>query len=278
MFFSKDIRFGRLKRFENYLDLFARAGPEHLAVGEASTLYLFSRVAVPEIERTFPGSRYIVMVRNPFEMVLSLYYHYRRIFIEDAPDFDTAWRLMPERRQGRQIPKECPDPVMLDYEAWGRLGTQLKRLFDTVPRERVLVLVLDDVRENPRREYLRVLKFLGVPDDGRQDFPVYNAARWWRVPAITRLIRMGSEAVVRIKLAFGMTPGKGFRIFDKIKDLNDRFNAVPQMKTLPSSEIRDEMFRAFREEIQLMESLLGRTFSEWFRAFGIRSLPPTHSS
>jgi hypothetical protein len=39
------------------------------------------------------------------------------------------------------------------------LGTQLERLLSIVPRDRVLVIVLDDIASNPRNEYLRVLDF-----------------------------------------------------------------------------------------------------------------------
>lgn len=267
MFFSKDINYGSIRQFDHYLNLFADAGPEHIAVGEASTHYLFSNVAIPTIEQVFPEARYIAMVRNPIEMVISLFLQYKRTFIEDAPDFDTAWKLMPERREGKCVPKGCSDPIMLDYEAWGRLGSQVKRLLELVPRERVLILVLDDVRENPRREYLRVLEFLGVPDDGRVDFPVYNPARQWRIPAIARLIRRGSQTAIRVKLALGMTPGKGWGIFDRLQGLNDRLNAVAVQKAYPSVEIQRSMMSVFEEEIRLLESLLGRSFDRWFRVF-----------
>jgi hypothetical protein len=56
-FFSTDVGNQLVKNPEVYARLFDGAGPEHLAVGEASTSYLISKVAVPTIEAQIPGSR-----------------------------------------------------------------------------------------------------------------------------------------------------------------------------------------------------------------------------
>jgi hypothetical protein len=51
----------------------------------------------------------------------------------------------------------------------------------------VLAIVLDDISADPRGEYLRVLRFLGLKDDGRLDFPIYNKAKKIRWPNLTRV-------------------------------------------------------------------------------------------
>src|SRR5690606_27521705 len=100
------------------------------------------------------------------QMVLSL--------TEDVTDFETAWRLSAERRQGRRLPEQCDEPAMLDYVAAASFGEQVARLLAQVERQRVLFLNFDDFIANTPAEYRRVLDFLGVDDDGRTHFPKVN--------------------------------------------------------------------------------------------------------
>jgi len=63
------------------------------------------------------------------------------------------------------------------FTATCKLGAQLERLLSTVPAGRVLAIVVDDIVADPRGEYLGVLGFLGLKDDGRLDFAIYNKAK-----------------------------------------------------------------------------------------------------
>jgi hypothetical protein len=56
-------------------------------------------------------------------------------------------------------------------------GAQLERPISDVSKDLLLVVVLDDLANKPRREYLRVLQFLGVQDDRRSEFPFHIKAR-----------------------------------------------------------------------------------------------------
>ena len=55
----------------------------------------------------------------------------------------------------------------LEYGPACSLGEQLGRVYAYVPKERVLTILLDDVKLDPRAEYLRILQFLNAEDDGR---------------------------------------------------------------------------------------------------------------
>jgi len=107
----------RLKlNLQTYLSLFAEADPAlHQAVGEGSTGYLFSKVAVSEILKFNPNSKFIVMLRNPVDLVQSWHSEMYYEGVEDVVDFEKAWKLEQERRQGRNIPKSCWEPKKLFY-------------------------------------------------------------------------------------------------------------------------------------------------------------------
>lgn len=259
LFFSQDIgncwRYGKAA----YERLFNKVESIHTAIGEASTTYLFSKIAIPIIEQELSGARYIVMVRNPVDMAYSLHEQQLRSFNENIEDFRQAWKLAPERRAGRHVPPGCKDPIWLDYPSWCRLGEQLERLYSIVPEERVLVLVLDDMKENPRREYLKVLEFLGVPDDGRQAFPVYNPAREWRSRRVGRLVRALARGVAWSKHVKGLLPKRSLGIVNRLQAWNARQRPRPPLPP----DLRAELEAYFAEDVRKLERLLGREFPQW---------------
>ena len=102
-------------------------------------------------------------------MVPSL--HQRLFYNGDETErqFDRAWSLVPERREGRAIPRSCIDPRFLDYWEAGQLGKHLERFIATVGADRCHVSIFDDFKRDPGREYRRALEFLELPDDGRSE-------------------------------------------------------------------------------------------------------------
>lgn len=255
-FFNTDLKYINTPSRHEYERLFRGATDEHKAVGEASVFYLFSKVAVPRIEQELPGARYIVMVRNPVDMAYSL--HHQQLFSgnEHIEDFAEAWHLSEERAKGRFVTQWCREPKLLDYRSVCRLGEQLQRVYSLVPRERVLVLNLEDVRKDPRKEYREVLQFLNVPDDGRQGFPVHNPAKVRRWPWLRRVVK----ALIHLKLWIGMP-----RILCMSQLINavDKINSRIQPRPPMSLELRRELIEYFQEDVKLLEHLLDRDFSEW---------------
>lgn len=239
-FFSTDLANRNITSEAAYRRLFRGAGPECLALGEASTWYLFSEEAVPAIERMCPVARYIVMTRDPVEMAHSLYHHNRRVLHEDQPSFGEAWALQEERSAGRRIPSECAEPAFLQYQAACSLGSLLQRLYDYVPKERVLHIPLENIRLRPGLEYRRALSFLGVEDDGRTEFHPVNEARGYRSGLVQRLIHAGANT----RQALGVNRGFGLA----------RLNEKPKPKELLSASFRAELEIAFAaERLKLVE-------------------------
>ena len=253
----------RITNVKEYEKLFSDASSEHIAIGEASTHYLYSKEAVPNILKYQPDAKFIVCIRNPIEMAPSL--HAERVFtgFETIKDFEKAWKLQAQRKLGKFIPKTAKkDPERLQYGPYCRLGEQLERLYKIVPTERILVLVLDDMAADPRSEYLKVLSFLGVPDDGRMDFPVYNQRKAVRSVFLASLIRMMSNISSDIKHFLGFE-----REFGIVSWMRNRINKKVAGKQSLSPEMKRELYRYFKDDIHLLEKLLGRDFSSWLSKY-----------
>ncbi|HEX8318909.1 sulfotransferase [Longimicrobium sp.] len=246
--FSTDLH-RQVRTPAQYEALFAGAGEGHAAVGEATTWYLYSRTAVGEIERYSPGARYVVCLRNPVQMALSLYQHLVFTGREDAPDFQTAWSRQEARARGEGIPRSCEEPAFLQYGSVCALGEQLQRLYARVGRDRVLPILLDDMRDDPAREYRRVLAFLGAPDDGRSEFPVRNRAKHPRSLRVARVMRWGAAVRDRMGLPRGLGLG--------------RLNVKSEGRVASDPATVHMLGRFFAAEVDLLRALLGRPLPEW---------------
>ncbi len=175
-FWSSDLDAGwGLRTREAYDAMWAEARPSALR-GEASPVYLQSQVAVRDLLAARPDVRLVAMIRNPLEMVASRHAN-MLVDRDETVDLETAWRLQERRLRGEALPPRCPFPEVFQYRAYAAIGDHLERFFELVPAGQRVVVVLDDLRLDPRREYLRVLALLGLADDGRTEFrPVREAS------------------------------------------------------------------------------------------------------
>lgn len=156
---------------------------------DASTHYLVSAVAIENIMRAIPDARFVVCLRDQSEIASAWHMQMLNAGYETETDFREAWALLETRRHGNAIPKRCPEPILLDYEAVASVGLQLQRLFDQVPRERVHIVHMNDLKQDSHAVYLDLLRFLELPDDGATVFEKRNAAHVNRSATLSHLIR-----------------------------------------------------------------------------------------
>jgi hypothetical protein len=245
------------KRFINSLSgyerLFEGVTERHRAVGEASVWYLYSAAAVSNILAYNPDARFIVLLRNPIEMAPSL--HEELVFTgrEDVADFAGAWNLQEARRQGAHLPPMVWEPKYLQYGDLCSLGAQVERLFGLVPRERVKIILLEDLIGDPGGVYRSVLRFLGVDDDHRQDFSALNQAKSRRWPGLLTV----AWAVTTVKRAFGIEGGLG--LWKRL----DAVNRVERPRQPISADTRQILQDYFRRDIERLQALIGRDLGHW---------------
>ncbi len=256
-FYFNDDTFHRrtITSLAEYETLFADANERHLAVGEASTGYLFSHTAVPNILDYAPDAKFVVSLRNPVTMAPSL--HEQRVYegAEPITDFWEAWQAQFPRRAPESVPKGFFDPQVYEYGTYCKLGEQLERLYSLVPRERVLVLFTDDMKKDSGAAYRAVLAHVGVPDDGRSAFPTLNSSKerkWlW--------VRQAALQLRSIKHSLGIKRNIG--ILAGVEKWNKRER--------PRSKLPEEVVTALRDyfadDIARLSAVTGRDLSGWLR-------------
>jgi hypothetical protein len=263
--FNKDHGYDGVRALEEYEALFSGADDSHTAVGEASATYLYSEVALVEILQYSPTAKFIAMLRDPVEMAPALHGQLLLSGDENIDDFEEAWRAQTDRRLGSRIPKWCVEPRFLLYGDACSLGRQMERVYSVVPRERVLVLFLDDLRKDPREVYDRVLTFLSVRNDGRNRFEAYNLAKKLRSKRLLRYLR----ALGKVKQALRLR--KGFGVLSAL----GRLNAHMQPRTQLTQAMKQELVNYFRSDVTKLARLTDRDLSHWLR---VEQLPSKATS
>lgn len=239
---------------QEYESLFLQADDRHCAVGEASTNYLYSRVAVPAILKYDSGAKFVVCLRNPVQACQAL--HLERLYqgMEDVRDFEQAWNLQEARARGEYIPFNLrADPERLQYGKYCLFGAQMQRLYGVVPKNQVQVVLLDDIRDNPSQAYASVLHFLGAPEGFEPDFEIHNKAKRTRSIRLAVLIR----AVGQLKKRYLKDVRLG--MLQRVKSWN-----TGQPTNARRRDDTARMLRAyFKEDVVLLSSLIKRDLSGW---------------
>ena len=254
-FFCTDIAAHRAARaWPEYCRLFDGAAGA-CAVGEASTSYIRSRVAVPEILERLPHARFVVCLRNPVEMIASVHAQMLRGVREDIPDLGTALALEPARRRGEALPPGTEAPMDLIYTETCALGSQLARLYDHVERTRVNLIFMDDLRAEPRQVWVDLQAFLGVPEDGRRVFAAENTRAMPRSARVSRMVRALQRTKNRV------LPGRSLGIGAGLGRALER--QPTSAETAMSATLRADLTERFAPEVEQLERLTGRDLSAW---------------
>jgi hypothetical protein len=251
------------KSYDDYLDLFRDAAPEHKVVGEGSTAYIWSAEAIPRIQARFPESRIIVMIRNPVQMAYSLHGEMLAELNEDVEDFATAWRLQEARRRGESLPRYCYVPAALQYGNICRVATHMRRLLQIVDRERVHVVLFDDFSADTRQAYHGALEFLGLRRH-RVEFRRVNESQRIRWPWLARAIALPTVLPKRLRfIERGLRAASHAVGLRSLRERTVKKLCRPAPRRPLPEQTRLMLIDEFRDEISELSDLIGRRLDHW---------------
>jgi hypothetical protein len=271
--FGSDLRFGPQfyrRDHEAYMTEFATRNGERRA-GEASVWYLFSTQAAAEIHAFNPEARIIIMLREPAEMLHSLYHQFRFDGNEHLRTFEEALAAEDERRAGRRLTRQTYLAQGLVYRETARYTEQVRRYFDVFGRERVHVIIYDDLAADVRAVYCRALEFLGVDSTRIEtDFQVINGNKSVKHSALRGLL---NDPLVRsTAIAIGRRLPRP--IFAALHDVERRLwklNSRSEKRVPLQPEVRAQLQREFAPEVERLSELLGRDLTHWNSSQPVRS-------
>lgn len=254
-FFCTDLKAkGGVSTLAEYESLFASVSGQTVS-GDASALYLYSRVAIQRLMEHNPRAKVITMLRNPADAAHSLHAARWGHGHENVEDFEEAWRLQSERLAGSYLPPHWPEPMTLQYGSMYLYAEQVRRVIDQVPEPQRLFLVFEEFFADPPAQYRRVLEFLDLPAGKPIAFPVVNGSvgpRSRRLDLFLRRPRPWLSALYRPVRP--MFRAMGFSPVGTARSLNR--TTRPKMPLRP--EFRAELAQFFADDVAELEQLLGR--------------------
>jgi hypothetical protein len=142
-----------IKDKKEYLRLFEKARG-YIAIGEASTSYLWDPDSPKLIHQTVPHARIIMILRDPIERAYSNYLMYQKYGGIKSSFYD---ELMRDYKSQEKLYGKSQLYVEL-----GMYYEQVKRYFDIFGREQVKVIIFEEFVQHPQQSINDVLAFLGV--------------------------------------------------------------------------------------------------------------------
>ena len=252
-FFERDYLWERGPQW--YAQVFSGAG-DAVAIGEATPNYMFYPWAVERIVQTLGKPRIVVCLRDPVDRAYSHYLHFREGLGFEPRTFERA--MQDElARGGDEVAPHRHDsrPPYFGYLARGIYHPQLERLAAAFGRERLHVLLLEDLRSDAADTFRAVCRFLGVhdgfvpPNLAQRENPFMR----FRFPGTFRWL-------IRHRVLQRMPQRPAELVVQRI--LRPRPQPVPPM----DPAVRERLAAHFAEADTRLEEWLGRELTGWSSA------------
>ncbi|HEX9631651.1 MAG TPA: sulfotransferase [Gemmatimonadales bacterium] len=239
-----------------YLSLFAGAAGERW-IGEASPSYLYEP-SVPAAIRDFAEDpRIMVTVRHPADLMFSMYWlRSQHALHRGIPYPATFGAALAAAAAGAPSPDHQP---ALSYRETATLAGHVERYVAVFGRERVHVIVYDDLAAGPAAVRAGVCAFLGIDPAAPQtsakgDRPA--ASEWVRSRALARWLWRPPETARRIARALLPAPMR-----DAVRGTLRRLNVGPPRRIDPA--LRRRLSLEFEPEIRRLGTVIGRDLGHW---------------
>lgn len=224
---------------------------------EGSTVYLYSTQALRNIISEVENAKFLLLVRNPVDLLISCHRTQLVALNENERDFLTAWR----RSLTGVLPTTDPlDAKLVDYPLIGALGQAVAKVLDVVPREQLHVIAFDDLRRNPESMWADLTRFLDVPAGPTPSFATFNPSNKMYRSERARRITHRPPAVIS-------TPMTHLRQWSRTTRLPGVAWAKQQMwrpeqRPAVSAKAKAEVADYFRADVRLLKELVSVDVSE----------------
>jgi Sulfotransferase family len=242
---TEEVHFAHVQEWENYLKLFCNVRDE-AAIGDCSNTYLYSAVAAAEIKSATEDPRIIIVLRNPIERAFSHYIMDLRI--------GYVWRPFREELEHDLEDREELWGRSRLYVALGMYSAQVKRYLDVFSRERIKIILSEELRTTRRETLAELYRFLGVEPSFTPPSSTLNEATIPHAVRFNYLLR--KSGIKRLITRYLPTA---------IKERGKKhFYSGKRIPVLSSAE-RDLLRGIFRVDIGELEKLIERDLSAWLR-------------
>ena len=250
-FFDSDL-WGRPEwapTLEQYLAHFSSAGDRQRVMGEATPSYLRSKRAPTEIKSFSPEARIIIMLRNPLDVMYSLHAQALRYGTEPIGSFELAL----------EADKKREDRKSVGYWTFTDFPDQVKRYLNLFGRERVHIVIFDDLKKDLGSVFQGTLHFLAVSPFMAPISGARNANLDTRIVGLQRIL---AQPPWTCKIISRVLP-KRLRI--DIAHALSGWNLVERPRPPMQDEVKKRLQGEFQPKVQELSILLERDLTGWLQ-------------
>jgi hypothetical protein len=237
-----------IPNIEAYSTLFEGVTDE-IAIGEASTWYLYSQTAAERIRYHLPEAKLIAILRNPIERAYSSWAFRVQCSWESITNFEQALQA----ETGR-IRDNCEWDF--HYLQAGLYYTQVKRYFDLFPREQIKIYLQEDLKANPIGLLQDIFHFLNIDSNFVPDVSVKHNITSFPKNNYLNLFFARKNGIKSILKSI---------IPNQLRqELSGKLRQYNRLKPSPlTPEIRQRFSQLCKEDILKLENLIDRDLSSW---------------
>ena len=235
---------------ESYRTLFDGVEKE-TAIGEASTLYLWSQKATERIQHYIPNAKLIAVLRDPVERAYSNYLHLVNQNREPLTDFAVAIAQEEERIKKNWWP-------FWYYKQQGFYYIQLQRYYAKFAQSQIKVYLYEDLKNDSLKMLQDIFQFLEVDDRFTPDLS--QRVRQSRpIPKNKTLDGLMNKPNPLKSILKPLIP----KVMRRQITTNLKKRNLTKPKLLPS--VRQQLVEAYREDILQLQDLIERDLSRWLK-------------
>jgi len=241
-FFSRDRNWKR--GFGWYYDIYSNCGSK--IKGEFSTSYLSCNKSPSRIFSNLGDIKIIVCLRNPIDRAYSNYIN------------DIKSGVVGKNTTFSQALKSHPE-----YIESAKYYEQLSNYMRYFSKDKIFVLIYDDIEANPLAFIQSIYKFIGVNDKYTSSFTdkKLNTARVPHFIFIDKFINTVSLFMNMLKIHYFAWLIKKTRLPSLIRSINTKNNNNTCMEY--SDIDKKHIYSMLSDDISKLESILGRTLPDW---------------
>jgi hypothetical protein len=229
-YFADDIFPDRVCNSMNrYKELYIKSPQDIKYLLDGSTGYLSSAVSVPSILSISPESKFIILVRDPSEMMISL--HRERVS-------EGREKKISAREAWNQSNISDLDPA-LNYKLQCKLASQIKNIQQIIHEPNLLILSLKEIAEDPENSFDHLINFLDLPNVSYPSFEIHGKAITRKSNAFQSIIF--SLKKLRQKLNI---PSIGFGFFKFL----ERMNTINKKAKLTDPDLVNDLRNELKDE------------------------------
>ncbi len=215
-------------------------------LGEISVSYMYDPKAVKRIKKHFPQAKIIASLRNPADMVYSLYW-----YVEG-------------RRNEKYLSFEKEFVNKNDFFENGFYYQGLKSIFNNFNKDKVKIILYKDIIDNPVKVIKDLYSFLEVNHEFKPDSlkEVVNSSRRVRSKLLWKMVE---SVQVLHKKGFYFDFLRKMGIHKKIVNLYENINSKNRKYPPMKSQTRRKLIDYYKKDIEKTAKLINRDLSHWLK-------------